>query len=174
MKTVIFAHGKESGPQGMKICALTAVARRHGWHVLSPDFRGLEPAARVAKLLTVAREVSGRLLLAGSSMGGYVVTAAAAELQPAGLFLMAPALGLPAYPESDLAPQAGVVVAVHGWRDTVVPALNVVDWAARHRAELLLLDDEHTLQRSLPRLEERFAGLLEQLEPLAAGVMACL
>lgn len=174
MKTVIFAHGKESGPQGVKIEALSLVARRHGWRTLSPDFRGLDPAARVAKLLDVASALEGELLLAGSSMGGYVVTAASAELHPAGLFLMAPALGLPAYPGSDVAPHAGRVCAVHGWGDSVVPAENVVAWARRYRVELLLVDDEHPLHESLPQLEVRFAGLLGQLAPSPSGLIAAL
>jgi len=174
VKTVIFAHGKESGPQGVKINALSQVARRHGWRCVSPDFRGLDPAARVARLQQVAADISGALLLAGSSMGGYVATAAAAELNPVGLFLMAPALGMPGYPETDLAPQAGRVLAVHGWRDSVVPVEHVIAWAGRHRVELNVLDDEHTLQSSLPQLEERFSSLLSSLAPVAPGIIAAL
>jgi len=174
VKTVIFAHGKESGPQGVKINALSQVARRHGWRCLSPDFRGLDPGARVARLLQVAENISGRLLLAGSSMGGYVVTAAAAELNPAGLFLMAPALGMPGYPETDLAPHAGRVLAVHGWRDSVVPVEHVIAWAGRYRVELTVLDDEHTLQRSLPQLEELFSSLLTAFAPAAPEIIASL
>ena len=36
-----------------------------------------------------------RLILVGSSMGGYVSTVASVSLKPAGLFLMAPAFYMP-------------------------------------------------------------------------------
>lgn len=175
MSSVVFAHGKESGPQGIKITALAEVARRRGWRTLSPDFRGIaDPRRRVEVLLAAARPLSGPLLLVGSSMGGYVVTAASAELQPVGLFLMAPALGLPAYPGSDVAPVAARVRAVHGWSDTVVPAENVIEWARRHRVMLTLVDDQHNLQASLSLLKVLFERLLEECTAPGKGLVPAL
>ena len=74
---VLFAHGKESGPWGSKIQHLAAIARRLGAQVVSPDYGDLpDPDARVARLLALPLPAHERLVLVGSSMGGYVSTVA--------------------------------------------------------------------------------------------------
>ena len=99
-KTVIFSHGKESGPWGTKITRLARVAEELGFAVLSIDYRGVdEPAERVRMLLAQCPTESGSPVLVGSSMGGAVSLAAAATPRPSGLFLMAPVIGIPGYPE---------------------------------------------------------------------------
>jgi len=50
----------------------------------------------------------------------------------------------------------------------------VIAWAQSYRAELLLVDDDHPLRASLPVLRERFARLLDQLEPRRATNLAAL
>ena len=71
--TVVFSHGKESGPWGSKITAMAAVVRDLGVEVESVDYRGLDdPATRVRKLIGVGASLKDRLLLVGSSMGGHV------------------------------------------------------------------------------------------------------
>src|SRR5271165_1228200 len=57
-KTVVFSHGKESGPWGAKITAMAAVARDLELGVESVDYRGIDdPAARVDKLIGVGLEL---------------------------------------------------------------------------------------------------------------------
>src|SRR5690348_225810 len=98
-KLVVFAHGKESGPWGTKITRLAEVARALKFDVLSPDYsRTHDPKERVAMLLELAPR-AGTLVLAGSSMGGYVSAMACAALKPRALFLMAPALYFPGWDE---------------------------------------------------------------------------
>src|SRR5258708_36822475 len=90
--TVVFSHGKESGPWGSKIKAMAAVVPSHGWAVESVDYRGLDdPGDRVRKLLGVGKELKEPLVLVGSSMGGHVAAAAAGGLGGHGLVLLAPA-----------------------------------------------------------------------------------
>src|SRR5512137_987689 len=97
--TVCFCHGRESGPWGTKIRRLARVAEQFGCRVVSPDDRDTwDPGERVRRLVRLAADLPRPLILVGSSMGGYVVAAAATELQPLGLFLLAPAVGLPGYP----------------------------------------------------------------------------
>ena len=60
MTTVLFAHGKESGPTGRKIEALGRIAQEEGYQTLSPDYRDLrDPEARVERLLGIAAGLSG-------------------------------------------------------------------------------------------------------------------
>src|SRR4029077_6551037 len=118
---VVFSHGKESGPWGRKISALAEVARSEGDDGQSVGRRGLdEPRARIAKLVDFCKELSGDLVLVGSSLGGYIAVASASLLHARGVFLMAPALYVEGLPEL----RAGVLDCpasiVHGWRDDVV------------------------------------------------------
>jgi pimeloyl-ACP methyl ester carboxylesterase len=159
--TVCFSHGRESGPWGTKIRRLAHVAEQFDCRVVSLDDRdSQDPDERVRRLLTKGREFDRPLVLVGSSMGGYVAAVASAELQPAGLFLMAPAVGLPGYAVADPIPGVTRLTIVHGWDDEIVPVENVLRYAAEQRAELHLLADGHILHKSLDRIAVLFAGFL--------------
>jgi len=164
MNTIWFAHGKESGPQGRKIEALSLVAGKLGWKVESPDYRGMDdPEARVAHLLDLYQAGSGKLVLAGSSMGGYVSMVASQQLAPEGLFLMAPAIGMPGYAHPEPEISAGQCAIVHGWQDAVVPPRNVMRYAEQRHITLHLLDDDHPLGHTLPLLSSLFHGFLQEI-----------
>lgn len=160
---VVFAHGMESAPWGTKITALGDVARQMGFTAESPDFRHTQDFdERVQHLLTLNPECTGKLVLAGSSMGGYVAAQACAQLKPAGLFLMAPALYFDGYTAE---PQDCPVLTtvVHGWRDDIVPTERALRFAQPRNADLHLLDDGHTLSERIPVLERLFAELLDRV-----------
>lgn len=160
---VIFSHGKESGPWGTKIAALTTMARTQGFTVESIDYTDLaDPDARVRRLIERCADGTGPLVLVGSSMGGYVATVASRAVKPAGLFLMAPAIYLPGYAEPDPAPW-GKTYVVHGLHDEVIPMENAVRFARRHRARLFLVDGDHALVEQLPFIEELFGFFLENV-----------
>jgi pimeloyl-ACP methyl ester carboxylesterase len=104
--TVVFSHGKETGPWGSKITAMAATARELNLAVESVDYQGIEdPTKRVDKLLEAGSTMQGSMVLVGSSMGGHVSAAAARRLQARGLFLLAPAFymrGFEAYTPQDV------------------------------------------------------------------------
>lgn len=161
--TVIIAHGKESGPQGNKIKALSQVARKHRFLVIAPDFRGMhDPEERLAHLLDLARGVSGPLYLAGSSMGGYVVIRASQMLDTEGLFLMAPAIGIPGYADQLLEPGCSTIRVVHAWQDEVIPVQQVITWAQQHKAELHLVNSDHRLSSELELLKFLLGCILKK------------
>jgi pimeloyl-ACP methyl ester carboxylesterase len=147
INTVVFSHGKESGPWGAKITAMAAVVRDLGLGVESVDYRGMDdPAQRVEKLLTLGREVPGPIALVGSSMGGHVAAAAASRLDAAALFLLAPAFYMPGFEKYTPQDVAVPTAIVHGWHDAVVPVDNSMRWAREHRAALHILDSDHRLE----------------------------
>lgn len=147
VRTVVFSHGKESGPWGSKITAMAAVVRGLEMAVESVDYRGLELAAdRVAKLTDLGRKLEPPLLLVGSSMGGHVSAAAASDLEPRALFLLAPAFYMPGYEEYTPQNVGCPAVIVHGWHDDIVPVENSIRWAKKHRASLHVLDSDHRLE----------------------------
>jgi alpha/beta superfamily hydrolase len=161
-RLVCFAHGKESGPWGTKITRLAEVGRARNFDVLSPDYSHThDPKQRLAHLLALAPRAR-TLVLAGSSMGGYVSAMACAQLQPQALFLMAPALYFPGWDEEPQGcPQATVVV--HGWHDDIVPVEVSLRFARARGAALHLLDSGHTLSDQLEALSSLFEHLLRRL-----------
>ena len=164
--SVYFAHGMESGPWGTKIQALAKIAVHHGLTVHSPDYTHTkDPRERLAHLLTMDLPSGESLVLTGSSLGGWVSAAAAAQLKPRGLFLMAPALNIPGVNQGE-APLAGAVHTeiVHGWHDDVVPVEQSLDFARRHSAGLHLLNAGHTLREVLPEVKTLFDNFLARLK----------
>ena len=88
MHTVIFSHGKESGPQGTKINRLSRVAQQLGFATHSVDYRNCIDVNERVKLLlsTIQHTPCQKLILVGSSMGGYLATVAANTVWVDGLF----------------------------------------------------------------------------------------
>lgn len=161
---VIFSHGQESGPWGTKIQAMAAAVRALGCRAESVDYQGIaDPSARVRKLVRECRGITEPLLLVGSSMGGHVATAAAAEVGAVGLFVLAPAYYVPEW--EDLTPAAPKIpiVIVHGWRDDVVPCDNSIRFARACRATLHLLDGDHRLTDNIDEIAGYLIRFIEQL-----------
>jgi len=159
--TVCFCHGRDSGPWGTKIRRLAKVAEQYGCRVVSPDDRDApDPEQRVQRLVALAADLPDPLILVGSSMGGYVAAVASPALQPAGLFLLAPAVGLPGYRVAAPSALAPHIAVVHGWEDAVVPVAQVIEFARGHRAALHLVADGHLLQRDLDGLAGLFGEFL--------------
>jgi alpha-beta hydrolase superfamily lysophospholipase len=145
--TVVFSHGKESGPWGSKITAMAAVVRDLGAALESVDYRGLDdPADRVRKLVAGGAGLEAPLVLVGSSMGGHVSATAASLLKPRGLFLLAPAFYMAGYEEYTPQDVACPTAIVHGWHDDIVPVENSIRWAREHQAALHLLNSDHRLE----------------------------
>jgi len=169
---LVFAHGKESGPWGTKIRQLAETAKAHGYAVLSPDYRQQpDPDLRVAQLVALAPKARGAVVLAGSSMGGYVSAMAAGTLHPDALLLIAPALYFPGYDREPPVPPA-LSHVVHGWRDDIVAPDKAIRYAATHRVPLTMLDAGHTLNERLPELSAVLGDLLERARLHAAYRLA--
>jgi pimeloyl-ACP methyl ester carboxylesterase len=162
--TVVFSHGKESGPWGSKITAMAAAVHDLKIGVESIDYRGIDdPAARVTKLLDTAVSLMAPLVLVGSSMGGHVSAAAATRAKARGLFLLAPAFYMPGFeaytPEDVSCP----TVIVHGWRDDIVPVDNSIRWAREHGAGLYVLDSNHRLEDKIEEICRLLRSFLTDL-----------
>jgi pimeloyl-ACP methyl ester carboxylesterase len=163
-ETVVFSHGKESGPWGSKITALSAVARDLGLRVESVDYRGIDdPRERVEKLVAVGVTLPGPLVLVGSSLGGHVAATAAPRLSVRALFLMAPAFYMPGFEQFTPRGLACPVAIVHGWGDDIVPVGNSIRWAGEHQAQLHILDSDHRLENQIGAVGRLFKDFLENL-----------
>ncbi|MEZ4484738.1 MAG: hypothetical protein R2864_09105 [Syntrophotaleaceae bacterium] len=160
--TVVFAHGKESGPWGTKITWLADTSRELGCPVESVNFSTtFSPDVRVAMLNEVLDDLKGPFVLVGSSMGAYVVTVASATYRPMAMLLMAPVVYLPGYAVQELTPCADHTAVVHGWHDQVVPVENVLRFCREHSLELHLLPDGHQLLECRSQLQSLFQRILQ-------------
>ena len=169
----ILSHGFESGPDATKVTALAEAAERLGWTHERPDYTDLDArrevselgdvAARLERLmaLSTAAATRGPLVLAGSSLGAWISGRVSLQVPTRALFLMAPPIGMGRAPPLEAA--AVPTSIIHGWHDELIPAAQVVDWAAARNARLLLVDDSHRLSDHVQASAEAFAQLLASL-----------
>lgn len=159
--TIVFSHGKDGDPWGPKILAMADVARRHGLHVESIDYRGMDdPAARVAKAIELCRALSAPPVLVGSSLGGHVSAAVSARVPTRAMFLLAPAFFMPGFEQYTPTPAQCPIAIVHGWNDTVVPVENSIRFARQYKTALHLLDSDHRLTSSIAEICELLDAFL--------------
>ena len=155
MTTVIFSHGQESGPWGTKIRAMAEMVRSMGGTADSIDYQGIaDPTERVEKCLRECSDIKDELVLAGSSMGGHVATAAAEQLGAAGLFVLAPAYFMEGHEDLTPEPPSMPICIVHGWNDDIVPVENSIRFARNCGATLHLVDGDHRLTSNIDEINE--------------------
>jgi pimeloyl-ACP methyl ester carboxylesterase len=166
----ILSHGFESGPDATKVTALADMAERLGWTHERPDYSDLDAMhevsdlgdvpTRLQRLLQIARDAAARgpPILAGSSLGAWISARVSLEVAVRGLFLMAPPVSMGPAPGLD----AGNVPTsiIHGWHDELIPAVQVVAWAAARDAQLLLVNDSHRLSDHVQASADAFGQLL--------------
>lgn len=169
----ILSHGFESGPEAAKVAALAQAAERHGWTHERPDYTDLDAKrevsdlgdvyARIDRLLALARKAAerGPVVLAGSSLGAYISGTVSMQVKPAALFLMAPPIAMGPAPRLQAADVP--ISIIHGWDDELIPAADVVAWAAPRRARVLLVNDSHRLTAHVQGSADAFAQLLQTL-----------
>lgn len=166
--TVYFFHGRDSNPHSHKILRLSTVARAAGWNVVVPDFSSTtDPDQRVRTFLEMDHSPGLKKVFVGSSMGAYVALIASRTLAPDALLLLAPAVGVEGYAETQPEPVAEETVIVHGWNDTVIGSEKVYNFARGHHATLHLVDDEHMLHQSVAFIEQVLSGLLKRCCPIS-------
>jgi pimeloyl-ACP methyl ester carboxylesterase len=143
---------------------MAELAEDMGCSIGSVDYQGIaDPTERVHKLILECQDIDGPLLLVGSSMGGHVATAAAAELDAAGLFVLAPAYYMPGYEELTPGPPNLPIAIVHGWRDDVVPVENSIRFASQCHAELHVLDGSHRLTENIDEINYYLGRFIEKI-----------
>lgn len=171
---IIFSHGKESGPEGGKIRALSAIAVDLGCTYESVDYRDLpdHPDQRVERLINRIVASDDDVVLTGSSMGGYVSVAAACEVDDSnkslkqrlkGLFLMVPAVYLPGYGRQDFSAELPRMSIVHAWGDDIVPYENSLRLAQQHQADYHLFAGGHRLTEALPQVKQVFERFVDAI-----------
>ncbi len=164
MTTIVFSHGKESGPWGTKIRSMAERVRELGCAVVSIDYQGMDdPAARVAKCIRECAEIDDEIVLVGSSMGGHVATAAAPEVGALGLFVLAPAYFMSGYEALTPPPPEMPICIVHGWHDEIVPVANSIRYARQCSAGLHLVDGDHRLTANLDDINEYLEHFLKKI-----------
>tara|TARA_R110000782_G_scaffold87299_14_gene169166 strand:- start:567 stop:1067 length:501 start_codon:yes stop_codon:yes gene_type:complete len=164
MTMVVFSHGQESGPWGTKIRAMAERVRELGCKADSIDYQGIaDPTARVDKLRRECADISEKLILVGSSMGGHVATAAAESLGAVGLFVLAPAYYMEGFEELTPSPPSMPICIVHGWHDDIVPVESSIRFARACSATLHLVDGDHRLTQNIGEINEYLAQFIKNI-----------
>jgi alpha/beta superfamily hydrolase len=164
MTTVIFSHGQESGPWGTKIRAMAELVKSLGCKADSIDYQGIaDPTGRVEKCIRECADITDTLVLAGSSMGGHVATAAAEQLGAAGLFVLAPAYFMEGYEGLTPDPPSMPICIVHGWHDDVVPIENSIRYASGCSATLHIVDGDHRLTANIDEINEYLSQFITKI-----------
>jgi pimeloyl-ACP methyl ester carboxylesterase len=159
---VYFSHGKSSGPRGQKIAALSAIAQARGCFVKSVDYTDeRDPDRRTERLLRYLLMEPNRCILVGTSTGAYVSLRAAERVDVKALFLLAPALYQPGYPQRHYQPNAQRLEIVHGWSDRREPPENSITFAREMDATLHLIPGDHGLRRSIGAISSLFERFLD-------------
>lgn len=167
--TAILSHGLHSSPAATKVTAMAEVARGMGWTEVRPDFSDLDRSGRlvdidhrIARLCQHIDAAQGPVVLVGSSMGAFASGFASLERKVAGLFLLVPPVVIDGYARTFDAADVPTTI-IHGWRDELIPAQDVVRWAQPRRSRLLLVDDGHRLEHHVAYCAEAFGRFLDQL-----------
>lgn len=159
-----WAHGLDAEPWGAKSKALADEAKKVDLELDALDFRGISsPDERVEKLKDHLSGEKRPVILAGSSMGGYVSAAVAQDIPLAGLFLVAPAFYLPGYQKHVFFNLPERIEVVHGWKDEVVPVENSIRFAKLHGASLHVLGGDHRLTGRADDVAALFGRFLSTL-----------
>lgn len=166
MENVIihFVHGKESGPWGTKINYLASIAKELGFEYDSLDYSSLDNKEERAKKLIKSLPENKKIILVGSSMGGWVSTKVGESIDLLGLFLMAPAIGVKDYPDLNPIINNGKIFVVHGWNDDVIPVETSINFCKKMNAPLLIVQDDHRLKNKLDIMGLNFRKFLEDIK----------
>lgn len=163
---LFWCHGSLSQPWGTKSKELADIAQSMGLTMEALDFQDLDsPDDRVVRMAEKLAAHDTPAIIAGSSMGGYVASAAARNANVIGLFLLAPAFYFPGYDVHVFSGLPESITVIHGWEDEVVPVDNSIRFAGQHRANLHILPDDHRLSASLDTIGTLFAQFLDTYMP---------
>ena len=163
---IYFAHGKESGPWGSKIKRLAGIAKDLGCAVESIDYTDLRDSAdlRVERLVNILNDETGRFILVGSSMGGYVSLVASGKVETQAMFLLALALYMgDDYQHQNYPHKTQHIEIVHGWSDDIIPPENSIRFAKGADCTLHLISGDHVLHSSIETVEVLFEEFLKKV-----------
>ena len=161
---VIFSHGQESGPWGTKIKIMSKHATKLGCKVISVDYQGITNADdRVLKLIKICADIPDPICLIGSSMGGFVASAAANKIGAIGLFVLAPAYYMEGFDYSPFEAPNIPTQIIHGWRDNIVPVENSIKYAHENLATLHIIDGDHSLTENIQEINQYLENFLNSI-----------
>ena len=177
MLTVYLSHGLESSPDALKMQALKGVVEAlEDCEAVVMDYRNMAaPSVRLQHLyqtLEARGELPECCVMAGSSLGGWLSAMVSSRFATRGCFMIAPALGLPDYPQTSPTLQSRQAHIIHGWQDDIVPPGPVIEIAQRQRLSLRMINDDHRLHASLPTILNDFDAFLRQCL-LNDGISKC-
>jgi pimeloyl-ACP methyl ester carboxylesterase len=137
--------------------------KTYGCGIESLDYSDLmNPDLRVARLLDVLKNEKEKILLVGSSMGGYVSLVASEMIPVRAVFLLAPALYMEGYRHQQYHSSTQHIEIVHGWSDDIIPPEHSIRFARRSDSSLHLISGDHRLNTSIETVSPLFRKFIEK------------
>lgn len=162
---IYILHGKDLSPKDPKLILLQNIAKNRGHEVVMIDDSDTkDPNKRAKRFLDRLQTSKEEVIIAGSSMGGYVAIWASSFVRVKGLFLLSPALDIQGYDRFNLPLKCDNMVIVHGLADTVVPIENSIDFAKKTNTPLHAVTDTHSLTNSHVELQSYFETFLDNID----------
>jgi pimeloyl-ACP methyl ester carboxylesterase len=162
MIEVIFSHGKEGSPHGSKSKIINDVCEAHNVKFTTIDYKECKSVnERVSLLDSKVKSNTNRLILVGSSMGGYVSAVCSNKYRTLGLFLIAPALYLTRYDVQEFKSLAANIAVRHGWDDDIISVDNSIKFCKTHNCALSIVDDDHRMSKTRHELKIHFTNFLK-------------
>lgn len=164
----IFLHGKESGPAGKKLLALENIALKYDFLTIKPDFSGITNAFdRITKAKQIQLPTHNKLIIIGSSMGGYLALEMNKPWNADALFLMAPAVKIfnNEYPNPNISLPDNIPIEVIAAKNDDIVKLSDIQLLCQNNnlCNLTIADDSHRLSNSIDILSEKFINLLNSI-----------
>lgn len=162
MIEVIFSHGKEGSPHGSKSKVINKICEANNVKFTTIDYQNCNTTnERVELLKSKIKDSTNKLILVGSSMGGYVSTVCSNKYDSLGLFLIAPALYLDGYDIRVYNSKAKYITVRHGWDDDIIPVENSIKFCKMHNCNLTIDYDDHRMSKTRIELAIHFTNFLK-------------
>ncbi|MEX0331461.1 MAG: hypothetical protein AB3N64_08575 [Puniceicoccaceae bacterium] len=163
---LFIASGGSGDPNSPKIKCLSNVAVQKGIEYILPDWRYLpcDPEPRLKDLEERTDQKFESLVLAGSSLGGYVCSVYAHKRKVDGLFLLTPILGKDGYKDDSPKPMSEDTVIIAASEDEYTNAKDVIAFAKTINASLHLLSGNHSLENHSEFIAREFGAFIDRIK----------
>ena len=145
---------------------MAEVANKKGYRTHVPDWRNVRPVPshRISLLKKEGWLDAERLVLAGSSLGGYTVSKIAEQREVVGLFMLVPIVNERGDGSSFPSPKSKQNVIIHAWDDEYTDPVHVQVYCTMLKNRRLhILPGRHSLGEHLEFVAREFSDFLDRV-----------
>lgn len=162
---MVYLPGKQGDINEGKIKLLRLIAKEQKILFTVIDYKKLNSLNNsIDYAINVIKEKNEKIILCGSSMGGYISIVLSNYIESIyGILLLAPAIGIDGYPDIETNIKCKNVKVIHGYNDDMVPYENVINFCINKKIEMHLVNDNHRLTKSYKLIGQELLSLILNL-----------